>query len=192
MVFAAGRLWDAAKNLRTLDRACADLPWPLYLAGEARGPEGQWFVPQNGNPLGALPPRELALWLREAAIYALPAKYEPFGLSALEAAMCGCALVLGDIPSLREIWEDAAVYVDPDDEHGLRAALEMLMASPELRADLGRRAHERAGIFSREQMGAGYLAVYRQLARAQPCVSFSSATQFAPTGTTATRTSSAE
>ncbi len=32
----------------------------------------------------------------------LPARYEPFGLSVLEAALSGCALVLGDIPSLRE------------------------------------------------------------------------------------------
>ena len=34
---------------------------------------------------------------------ATPAIYEPFGLSALEAGLCGCALVLGDIESLREV-----------------------------------------------------------------------------------------
>ena len=51
-----------------------------------------------------------------AAIYALPARYEPFGLSILEAALSGCALVIGDIPSLREIWADAALFV-PSDGH---------------------------------------------------------------------------
>ena len=35
----------------------------------------------------------------------LPARYEPFGLSILEAALSGCALVLGDLPSLRELWD---------------------------------------------------------------------------------------
>ena len=39
-------------------------------------------------------------WFARAGIYALPAVYEPFGLSVLEAALSGCALVLGDIPSL--------------------------------------------------------------------------------------------
>jgi glycogen synthase len=55
-------------------------------------------------------------WYARASIYALPARYEPFGLSALEAALSGCALILGDIPSLREVWLEAAPYVSPDDE----------------------------------------------------------------------------
>ena len=63
--------------------------------------------------LGRLSAGELADWYARAAIYALPARYEPFGLSALEAALSGCALVLGDIPSLREIWGDAALFVPP-------------------------------------------------------------------------------
>jgi glycogen(starch) synthase len=163
MVFAAGRLWDDAKNFRALDCACVDLDWPLYLAGDTQGPNGQWFLPESGIALGPLTPGEIAMWLRDAAIYALPAKYEPFGLSALEAALCGCALVLGDIPSLREIWEDAAIYVAPDDEPGLRAALELVMTSPGLREDLGRRARDRANTFSHQRMAAGYLAVYRDL-----------------------------
>jgi glycogen(starch) synthase len=45
----------------------------------------------------------------------LPARYEPFGLSVLEAALSGCALVLGDIASLREVWGGAACYVRPGD-----------------------------------------------------------------------------
>jgi hypothetical protein len=54
--------------------------------------------------LGPLEASELAGWMHRAAIYALPARYEPFGLSALEAAQAGCALVLGDLSSLREVW----------------------------------------------------------------------------------------
>ena len=61
--------------------------------------------------------------IARAAIYALPAHYEPFGLSILEAAMSGCALVLGDIPSLREIWGDAAVFVHPDNRDAVARCL---------------------------------------------------------------------
>ena len=49
--------------------------------------------------------------LGEAAIFAAPAHYEPFGLGILEAAASGCALVLGDIASLRENWDGAAVFL---------------------------------------------------------------------------------
>ena len=73
--------------------------------------------------LGRLDERRWPSGWPRAAIYALPARYEPFGLSALEAALSGCALVLGDIPSLREVWGDAAVFVPPDDAGGLRDAL---------------------------------------------------------------------
>ena len=61
------------------------------------------------------PPQMARVVSRAPSIYALPARYEPFGLSVLEAALSGCALVLGDIPSLREIWDGAALFVDPDD-----------------------------------------------------------------------------
>ena len=163
VILAAGRLWDAAKNFRVLDRACANLSWPVYFAGAAGGPFDERFEPENGIPLGTLAPSELAAWMQAASIYALPAKYEPFGLSALEAAMCGCALVLGDIPSLRENWEGAAVFVEPDDHGALRAALEALIAAPEVRSDLARRAGERARQFTTRRMAAGYLSAYAQL-----------------------------
>jgi hypothetical protein len=45
----------------------------------------------------------------------LPARYEPFGLSVLEAALSGCALVPGDIASLRGNWDGVAEFVCPDD-----------------------------------------------------------------------------
>ena len=73
------------------------------------------------HSLGRLTHAAACAALAAASIYALPARYEPFGLSALEAALSGCALVLGDIPSLREVWGDAAIFVDPDDHDALAA-----------------------------------------------------------------------
>ena len=46
---------------------------------------------------GQLTTAEVRNVINTASIYALPARYEPFGLSILEAALSGCALVLGDI-----------------------------------------------------------------------------------------------
>ncbi len=81
----------------------------------------------------------MAGWLGRASIFALPARYEPFGLLPLEAALSGCALVLGDIPSLREVWGDAAWFVPPDDRDALTAAIGSLIASPRLLQRAGRR-----------------------------------------------------
>ncbi len=162
-ILSAGRLWDEAKNVAMLDRAAARLPWPVYVAGDAAHPGGGVITTRGVRLLGALPPSELAVWLSRAAIYALPARYEPFGLSALEAAFAGCALVLGDIPSLREVWGDAALYVPPDDADALRGALCALMAAPERRTEMASRARARADRYTPAHMADGYRAAYANL-----------------------------
>jgi glycosyltransferase involved in cell wall biosynthesis len=90
-------------------------------------------------------------------------RYEPFGLSALEAALAGCALVLGDIPSQREIWRDTAVFVPPNDADALRSALQQLIADTPRRRELAERAHERALEFTTLRMASSYLALYSEL-----------------------------
>ena len=162
-VLSAGRLWDEAKNVGALARAAAGLPWPVCVAGEARGPDGETAAFANVQSLGVLSPAVLGGWLGRAAIYALPARYEPFGLSALEAGLAGCALVLGDIPSLREVWGDAALFVPPDDADALRRALQSLMDDAPRRQDLAARARARALTYTPERMADGYLAAYAAL-----------------------------
>ena len=75
-----------------------------------------------------------------------------FGLSALEAALSGCALVLGDIPSLREVWGDAALFVAPDDTDALAQALQGLIDRPAYRRELADRATKRAGLYTPRRM----------------------------------------
>lgn len=166
LVLCAGRLWDAAKNAQALATVAPLLDWPVCIAGERMSPDGSRaeFAGANLYPLGSLTPEELARWYGRAAIYALPARYEPFGLTALEAALSGCALVLADIPSLREVWGDAARYVAPDDQPGLRAGLSELIRSAAARTDLAARAAEVAARLSPERTAQGYLGLYRRLA----------------------------
>src|SRR5690606_28410836 len=95
--------------------------------------------------------------------YVAPAHYEPFGLGILEAARAGCALVLGDIPSLREVWADAALYVPPDDCEALQRCIEELVADPRRRRQIAARAWQRAQVYSTERMGSDYLQCYRSL-----------------------------
>ena len=161
VIFSAGRLWDEAKNLAALEAVAPGVPWPIEVAGDSSHPNGHQLQFTNVHALGKLPGEQLVACLASSAIYALPARYEPFGLSALEAALSGCTLVLGDIPTLREIWDDAAAFVAPEDHKALQVTLNRLIGDPPEREDLARRARERAAEFSPHRMAGGYLNAYR-------------------------------
>ena len=163
-IFSAGRLWDEAKNVRALAHSAESLPWPVCVAGETCGPGGGTVRVPNVEALGVLPPPALAEWLGRAAVYALPARYEPFGLSALEAGLAGCALVLGDIPSLREVWGDAALFIPPDDTEALQDTLRGLIADEGRRREMAARARRQALAYTPERVAEGYLAAYAWIA----------------------------
>jgi glycogen synthase len=162
-VIAAGRAWDEAKNIAAICGVARRLPWPVYVAGSAKAPDGQARDLPDVHLLGHLAAADLEQWFRRAAIYALPARYEPFGLSALEAALAGCALVLGNIPSLRELWRDAALFVEPDDHDTLAHTLQRLIADAELRHTIARRCRTRAFAFGPGTMAADYLRAYESV-----------------------------
>jgi glycogen(starch) synthase len=176
-VLGAGRLWDDAQNLKMLARVAGNLQWPVLLAGDARRPPvgtgggDHESVSDGARPaslagaqlLGHLPAFEMADTYGRAGIYALPARYEPFGLSVLEAALAGCPLVLGDIASLRELWDDAAVFVPPDDEHALTEALRTLIRNGASRRTMAVKARHRALRLTARRMVDGYAAAYQQL-----------------------------
>lgn len=163
MVLSAGRLWDEAKNTAAVARVAPALPWPVFVAGEQRRPNGESISLKGVRLLGQLPEPALAEWYARAAIYALPARYEPFGLTALEAALSGCALVLGDIPSLREVWGSSALFVDPEDDDALRGALSQLMEDDSLRATMANLARRRALRFTAQRMARCYRTAYESI-----------------------------
>lgn len=160
MIFSAGRLWDEAKNLEALETVAPRLPWPVFVAGESQHPDGGEIRPHNTRLLGRLTQRAMSAWLGRSSIYALPARYEPFGLSVLEAALAGCALVLGDLPSLRETWRNRAVFVPPDDPEALEREIVSLIENPDRRQSLAAGAHKRALEYTPERMVDGYLQAY--------------------------------
>jgi glycosyltransferase involved in cell wall biosynthesis len=163
LILCVGRLWDEGKNVPALAAVAPRIEWPVYVAGPQSSPDGNTASLAGVRLLGSLEPATLARWYARAAILALPARYEPFGLAALEAGLHGCALVLGDIGSLREVWGDAALYVPPDDRDALHTVLRNLIARPQLRAALGLKARARAREYSIERMLCAYHALYRQL-----------------------------
>jgi glycogen(starch) synthase len=164
VVLSGGRLWDAAKNLATLDAIAPQLAWPVEIAGDTEHPDGG--VPEfpNVRLLGRLGPAQMARHLGSASIFAAPARYEPFGLGILEAAAAGCALVLGDIPSLRESWDGAAAFVPPEDRVALAGTISALIADGRERTRLAAAARRRARRFTLHRMAQSYAALYCDVA----------------------------
>jgi glycogen(starch) synthase len=162
-ILCAGRLWDEAKNVAALAAAAPRINAPIVLAGEDLGPHGNRAATAGLELLGPLRADELASWYARAAIYALPARYEPFGLTALEAAWSGCALVLGDLDSLREVWGAAACYASPNDPEALCDVLNGLLANDSLRERMAARAMARARQFTPARFAGQYMDLYRRL-----------------------------
>jgi glycogen synthase len=153
----AGRLWDAGKNLALLVGASVGLaPGSVRVAGQG----GSGARAGGLEMLGECSAETLARIRREAAVFAAPARYEPFGLAVLEAARDRCALVLGDIPSLRELWAQDAVFVSADDPEQLAAALRTLLEDLPAAARLGARAQRRAERYALPAMTNAYRELY--------------------------------
>ena len=163
VVFCVGRLWDPAKNIAMLDRAAQDIRMPVAAAGATEGPDGQRIDLANIRHVGHLDQITLRQWYHRAAVFVLPSVYEPFGLAALEAALAGCALVLSDIASLREVWAQAAVFVPPDDHEALAHAVNALLDDASLRRHYASLARQTAGKYTLNRMAQNYHRTYTLL-----------------------------
>jgi glycosyltransferase involved in cell wall biosynthesis len=127
---------------------------PIRAAGPVRGPNGAAIVLPNLHLLGNLGPTGMAEAYASASVFASLARYEPFGLSVLEAARAGLRLVLSDIPTFRELWDGAAIFVR-DEADLLPALRQALDGGPDPRAHAAR--------YTVDAMVEGTLAVHGRI-----------------------------
>ncbi len=161
---SAGRLWDEAKNLSIL--AGVRSPFPILVAGASHRPgAASPALPASVTPLGPLDQHDLLALFRRSSIYLATSIYEPFGLAPLEAALCGCAVLANDIPSLREVWGDDALYFTS--AGALERLLAQLHASPAMLERAMRCSNRRALELTRSRMVEDYLALYHHALSAQ-------------------------
>ena len=160
------------KNFRTLLRAYASSPTLqefelIAFGGGASFPDeqkeirGLGIVDRVRFESGS--DRELAARYREAAAFIFPSTYEGFGLPPLEAMSHGCPVVCSNGGSIPEVVGNAGVYFDPGNADELRTALERVVTTPELQADLRRRGYARLPAFSWEKCAAETAQLYREI-----------------------------
>jgi glycosyltransferase involved in cell wall biosynthesis len=114
-------------------------------------------------------PTVLAAIYRRARVALITSELEGFGLPLIEAFACGTAVIASDLPVLREVGGDAAVYVPVGDVPAWTdVVLESLGGSLEGRARPVMRRERgvaRAAQFTWSKAAARYAEIYHELAR---------------------------
>ncbi|MCK4773828.1 MAG: glycosyltransferase, partial [Candidatus Krumholzibacteria bacterium] len=87
---------------------------------------------------GYVPDELLDSYYRRAQVFVLPSKYEPFGMTVLEAMGCGTAVVATRLGGIRHVLNDHkdSLLVDPSDADEFGAALQKILTDRELASSL--------------------------------------------------------
>jgi glycosyltransferase involved in cell wall biosynthesis len=120
---------------------------PPY-AAQMRVLAEQRGVAQRVRFLGPVPYQEILGLHRGAFALVFPSFLESFGHPLLEAMLAGTPVVAADIPALREVAGDAALYFDPHRPADLARAVEQLGREPEATRARVARGRARAAEFS--------------------------------------------
>jgi glycosyltransferase involved in cell wall biosynthesis len=155
------------KNLGRLIRAYArrKREWRLTIAG-MRGFFAEALdklirelgVGDSVELTGWIPREELLRLYARAQAFVYPSTFEGFGMPVLEAMAAGIPVACSDIPPLREVAGDTALFFDPLNEDAIAGALDRITTDAGLRARLTEAGPERAREFTWERAARESLA----------------------------------
>lgn len=171
VVGAVGRL-DPQKGCDTLLQAFAELtdvsPAPLLvLIGEGpqrrelEGLAGTLGVADRVHLVGRRD--DVPELLPALDVFAMPSRWEGFGLALAEALAAGLPVVASAVDSLPEVLAGAGRLVPHDDPRSLASALHALLTDPAERAHLSALGPPRAAHYDVDRMVAAYAALYREV-----------------------------
>ncbi len=117
---------------------------------------------------GYLPKEQVAALYQQALVVVIPSLYEGFGLPAVEAMHFGIPLVCSDLPVLREVAGDAALFAPADDRAAWLAQLSRFLREPELRRELSARSAARKPLFDWRKTAAQTAATWQAASESPP------------------------
>ena len=160
-IFSFSRYWDEGKNPKALISIADRLPFSLAMAGKID--KNMAKAQQNLHLPGNLSSQAIEQWLDQSLFFVSPTLYEPFGMEALEAAERGCVLLLSDIETHHEIWQDHALYFDPKNPESLLEIINQLAGNKELTHQMQDKARARAAAFKIKKTANTYYQLYMSL-----------------------------
>jgi glycosyltransferase involved in cell wall biosynthesis len=165
------------KNIETVLAALAEagprLPVDFLLTGPAKPPETARLsarvralgLDTRVRHLGFVDRAQLSTLYEHATGLVLPSLIEGFGLPVVEAMSQGTPVVASDIPAVREVGQDAVLYVGrPLDQRAWIDALVRLWSDESLRGELASRGKARARAFSWDAAGREFSALLHEVA----------------------------
>lgn len=132
-ILCAARI-EERKNTTGIIRAWRDETMPLVFAGHASDPLYLELCKREAGPnvhfIGSLAPSALADAYAAAHVHVMASWWEEVGLSALEAGLAGCNLVMTQNGPAHEYVGDAAFVCDPGNLASIRAAMRAAYDAP--------------------------------------------------------------
>jgi glycosyltransferase involved in cell wall biosynthesis len=128
LVMAGGNGWKTEKSQKAIDNALK--------AGE------------NIIHIGFVDSNDASALFQNASLFVMPSTYEGFCIPILEAMASSCPVIASDIPVLREVAGDAALFAKVDDSDGFRQLIQVLLTSPSLQKELILKGKKRLAEFS--------------------------------------------
>lgn len=118
-----------------------------YQGDELKKLVGKLDLREHVRFLEWVPEEDLPYLYGGARAFVFPSAYEGFGLPVLQALACGVPTVCSDIPALREVAGDAALFASPSDVEAWTDALDRIFTDNALRTDLKNHGLARASLF---------------------------------------------
>lgn len=147
-VLAVGNL-AAHKNLTALGALAQSLAQSGVKLVVTGGFGGKAFremaagkLPEPALYIGRVSDEELKALYSAAACFVFPSRYEGFGLPVAEAMLCGCPVVASDIPVLREIFPQGAMFCDPLSPNDIAAKVVQVIGDKTLQSELSEAGRE--------------------------------------------------
>lgn len=164
--------WKGVDDLADAARALPGFRIRLIGGDEARIEQLRARAGSGGAVLdftGRIPHGRVAAELARACIAVLPNRADPDSaftspIKLFEYMAAGCALVVSDLPSVREVLApEDAVWTAPGDAAGLANAIRALVKDPEKAQRLGARVREKARSYTWAARGERLTRIVRPL-----------------------------
>jgi len=170
LVLAVGTV-EERKDLLTAVRAVALVPGARLIcagpftpyADSVRAAIARLGIAPRVDLLGYVPEQRLLELYGRASALIFPSRYEGFGLPPLQALASGVAVVASDIPVLREVLGDCALYAPAGDETAFARQLRRALAPDDAGKAMIARGRARARGFTWHAVAARLVDVYRSL-----------------------------
>ena len=146
---------DPRKNFIRLVKAfnnIEDKSVKLYIIGMQfkafNTPDMEKLNSENVILTGYLDDDSLQTMYKNALFSVYPSLYEGFGIPPLESMSYGCPVIASDIPALREVNGEAAMYANPLDIADISLKMDLLIRDTELRNKLSEKGREQVKKYS--------------------------------------------